>query len=83
MAGWMTGVIMGRDSTGTPITIQAGFVCTYPLRRRNIHRRIDRYHREVSISSKENLSSISPQELVTMIFLEFQAVFKQFLVLLR
>ena len=31
MAGWITGVIMGRDSTGTPITIQAGFVCTYLL----------------------------------------------------
>ena len=83
MAGWITGVIMGRDSTRTPIMIQAGFVCTYLLRRRNIHRRIDRYHWGVSISSKKNRSSISPQELVTVIFLEFQAVFKQFLVLLR
>ena len=83
MAGWMTGVVMGRDTTGTPITIQAGFVRTYLLRRRNIHRRIDRYHWGVSISSKKNLSSISPQELVTVIFLEFQAVFKHFLVLLR
>ena len=71
MAGWVTGVIMGRDScTGSPITIQAGFVCTYLLRRRNIHRRIDRYHWGVSSSSKENLSSISPQDLVTVIFLE-------------
>lgn len=83
MAGWITGVIMGRDSTRTPIMIQAGFVCTYLLRRRNIHRRIDRYHWRVSISSKKNRSSISPQELVTVIFLEFQAVVKQFLVLLR
>ena len=83
MAGWITGVIMGRDSTRTPIMIQAGFVCTYLLRRRNIHRRIDRYHWGVSISSKKNLSSISPQELVTVIFLEFQAVFKRFLVLRR
>ena len=28
---WLDGVIMGRDSTGTPITIQMGFVYTYLL----------------------------------------------------
>ena len=72
MAGWITGVIMGRDSTGTPITIQVAFICTNLLRRRNIHRRIDRYHWGVCISSKKNRSSISPQELVTVIFLNFK-----------
>ena len=76
MAGWITGVIIGKDSTGTPVTIQEGFVCTYLLRRRNIHRRIDRHYWGVNIPSKENLSSISPQELVTVIFPNCQAVFK-------
>ena len=64
------GAVKIRDSTRTPITKNASFNMAYLLRWWDVSRRVDRYHWRVSIPPQEDLPSISPQELVAVVFLE-------------